>query len=213
MSWYARSTPRRTRQVAADLGVLAWAIAWGLIGAGVRGMVAALADPFRSAGASTAAIRQRLTDAAVSAGQIPGVGNSLRAPIDQMGTQVDQLQRASVDLVAAIDRLSWVAGGLTFLIPVAVLVAVWLPIRVSFLRRSRAGARFVDSRADLDLFALRAMARQPLHRLARISDDPWGAWQAGDRDVIDALAHAELRREGLPIPRADELDGPQPSTT
>nr|MBA2464268.1 hypothetical protein [Nocardioidaceae bacterium] len=54
---------------------------------------------------------------------------------------------------------------------------------------------------DLDLFALRAMAHQPLHRLARISEDPAGAWRARDTDVVRALAELELRDAGLTPPR------------
>ena len=64
--------------------------------------------------------------------------------------------------------------------------------------------RFVDANEDLDLFALRAMARQPLHVLARISDDPAGAWRRQDRRVVHALATLELKEEGLrPPPLAE----------
>ena len=42
----------------------------------------------------------------------------------------------------------------------------------------------------MDLFALRAMSHQPLHRLTRISGDPAGAWRRGDADVgTRALVH------------------------
>ena len=60
---------------------------------------------------------------------------------------------------------------------------------------------FLDSTADLDLFALRAMASQPLYVLAAVSDDPVGAWRDGDRRVIDELAAIELRRNGLRFPK------------
>ena len=77
---------------------------------------------------------------------------------------------------------------------------IWVPMRVIFIRRATAARHFVDANDDLDLFALRAMARQPLHVLARITDDPAGAWRRGDRDVITALATLELRDEGLQPP-------------
>ena len=79
-------------------------------------------------------------------------------------------------------------------------LASYLPSRIRFVRRATAGRRFLDSTADLDLFALRAMANQPLSRLARISDDPVADWQAGDREVIDRLADLELRACGLKAP-------------
>src|SRR5688572_7137544 len=47
--------------------------------------------------------------------------------------------------------------------------------QVRFVRRASAGARFVDAADDLDLFALRALVHQPMHVLARVSDDPAGA--------------------------------------
>ena len=54
--------------------------------------------------------------------------------------------------------------------------------------------------SDLDLFALRALARQPMHVLAKVSDDPAGAWRARDREVVTALAALELRDSGLSLP-------------
>jgi hypothetical protein len=71
---------------------------------------------------------------------------------------------------------------------------------VRFARRAGAARRLVDAAPHLDLFALRAMAHQPMHVLARISDDPAGAWRRGDRDVIRALATRELASVGLRPP-------------
>jgi hypothetical protein len=58
----------------------------------------------------------------------------------------------------------------------------------------------VDAEADLQLFALRAMSNQPMHQLARVSDDPVAAWQRGDREVVHALAKLEMRSVGLRPP-------------
>ena len=63
-----------------------------------------------------------------------------------------------------------------------------------------AGQRFIDESADLDLFALRAMANQPMHKLARVSPDPVRDWRSGDPDVVRALALLELRDGGLTPP-------------
>ena len=68
--------------------------------------------------------------------------------------------------VESIERLALVVGWLVFLIPVALVVALWLPRRVRFYRQARASQEFLDSSADLDLFALRAMASQPLYVIA-----------------------------------------------
>jgi hypothetical protein len=78
--------------------------------------------------------------------------------------------------------------------------AFFVPVRWRFVREATAGARFIDAAEDLDLFALRALARQPLHVLAGVSDDPAGAWRARDGDVVAALAALELRDSGLSLP-------------
>jgi hypothetical protein len=88
-------------------------------------------------------------------------------------------------------------GWLVFAIPAAIVLAFWLPRRIAFVLRARAAQRFIDSSADLDLFALRAMTSQPMHVLARISDDPVAAWRARDATVINKLAEIELHRSGL----------------
>jgi hypothetical protein len=70
-------------------------------------------------------------------------------------------------------------------------------LRGRFVRRATAAQRFIDAAADLDLFALRAMARQPMRRLAAVSPDPTGAWRRGDQATIRSLALLELRDSGL----------------
>jgi hypothetical protein len=84
-------------------------------------------------------------------------------------------------------------------IPILIALAVYLPPRWRFVREATAGRRFVDSSDDLDLFALRALTRQPLHRLARICDDPAGAWRRGEQEVVRELAALELRDSGLEV--------------
>ncbi len=39
-----------------------------------------------------------------------------------------------------------------------------------------------------------------MHVLARVSDDPAGAWRARDQAVVTALAELELRDAGLSMP-------------
>ena len=84
---------------------------------------------------------------------------------------------------------------------IAPVLVTWLPVRVRFARRAGAAQRFLDSGADLDLFALRAMAHQPLHVLARITDDPAGAWRRADEPVVRRLAELELRAVGMRPPK------------
>jgi hypothetical protein len=67
--------------------------------------------------------------------------------------------------------------------------------------------RYLDSEADLRLFALRAMANQPMHKLAKISDDPVSAWSDGDEETIGKLAELELRSRGLRMPPPSPATG------
>ena len=133
------------------------------------------------------------------------MGDDLRQPFDAASVTLGNVITSANQQVASIELLAVIAGWLTFLIPVAVVVALWLPRRIRFYRQAKASQQFLDASADLDLFALRAMASQPLYVLAGVSDDPVRAWRDGDRQVIDQLAAIELRRNGLRFPK-DRLE-------
>ena len=132
---------------------------------------------------------------------MPLIGEALQSPFDGMGSAAITIADAgqtSADAVGVLARFLAIALAV---LGIASWAMVWVPLRVAFIRRATAARRFLDSTDDLDLFALRAMARQPLHLLARVSDDPAGAWRRGDQAVIAELASLELRAEGL-APRA-----------
>ena len=104
--------------------------------------------------------------------------------------------------------VEWLANWLGWsvaLVPILGALLLHLPPRVRFVRRAAAGRALIDSAADLDLFALRALANQPMHVLAKVSDDPAGAWRARDPDVVRRLAELELADVGL---RPRRLPGP-----
>jgi hypothetical protein len=107
---------------------------------------------------------------------------------------------AGTNQVEAVQHLAFWLGLVVGAVPILVILAVYLPARWRFAREATAGQRFIDSSADLDLFALRAMSRQPMHRLAAVSPDPVRAWRSGDPDVVRALAMLELRDAGLTAP-------------
>ncbi|MBA8795683.1 hypothetical protein FHX74_003319 [Friedmanniella endophytica] len=200
MSLYAHRSWRLAGQVTADVLVVVWVVVWWLLGRAADTAVRGVADPARRTASSAGALAADLRAAADRLGAVPGVGDTLRTPFDQATGSLGAIVAAAQQQVQAVERLATWGGALVFVIPVSVVLAFWLPARVRFVRRSRAAQRFVDARADLDLFALRAMTNQPMHVLARISDDPVGAWRRGDRAVIDALAESELRRVGLRPP-------------
>ncbi|HEY5820870.1 MAG TPA: hypothetical protein VIT20_02760 [Propionibacteriaceae bacterium] len=205
MGIYAQRPGRLVGQVVGDLFVLGWAVVWGLAGLFVQQTIAVLAGPARETARTATRLSGDFTDAATQASKVPGVGDQLRRPFDAASETLGSVITAANNQVDSIQRLAVIMGWLVFLIPVAVVVAFWLPRRIRFYRQARAAQVFIDSNADLDLFALRAMSLQPMHVLAAVSDDPVTAWRTGDRAVINQLAELELRRSGLRMPESATL--------
>jgi hypothetical protein len=128
------------------------------------------------------------------------IGDDARAPFTAAGGAADSIARAGVEVQQGVSQLALVLGLTIAAVPIMLVVAVWLGTRVRFVSRARAATSILDSAADLDLFALRALATQPVRALARVSDDPANAWRRGDPDVVRALAALELRSLGLRSP-------------
>jgi hypothetical protein len=200
MGIYSTRPGRLAGQIFSDLFVVAWSIGCGLAALVVNQVVAALAVPARETARTATRLMDNMREAAEQTARVPAVGEDLRRPFDSAAETLGNVVASANNQVETIERLALLSGWLVFLIPVALVVALWLPRRVRFYRQARASQAFLDSSADLDLFALRAMASQPLYVLAGISDDPVRAWREGDRQVIDALAEIELRRNGLRFP-------------
>lgn len=197
MKLYADAPLRRTRQLLADVLVLAWVVLWAWAGTAVHDGTTALADPARQTDSAATSLGEQLRDAGGRLGGTPVVGDELAAPFDRAAEASDGIAAAGRDTVGAVERLALLLGLAVALVPILIALAVHLPRRWRFAREATAGARFVDAHEDLDLFALRALAHQPMHVLARVSDDPAGAWRAGDREVVRRLAELELADVGL----------------
>ncbi len=200
MGIYAARPGRLVGQLVGDVFVLVWGVIWGIVGTFVHAGVSVLATPARETARTATRLSTDLRDAATQAATVPGVGEQLRRPFDAASTTLGTLVTSANHQVDSIERLALLMAWLVFLIPVSVVVAFWLPRRIRFHRRAKASQQFLDSSADLDLFALRALAGQPLHVLAGISDDPVHDWRTGNRVVIDRLAELELRQSGLRMP-------------
>lgn len=202
MLFYADTPVRRSLQVAGDLLLVVWVYAWIRTALTVREATLSLGRPGQEISEAGTGLAGQLRDAGRTVGDLPLVGDEVRRPFDGAGGAADRLAAAGDAQVAAVETLAFWLGLAIGAIPVLIALAVYLPLRWRFVREATAGRRFVDDADDLDLFALRAMSRQPLHRLARISDDPAGAWRRGDPDVVRRLAALELRDSGLSVPKA-----------
>ncbi len=203
MRFYAQDAARCTRQVLGDLAVLAWVAGWLWVARWLHDLVARLGAPGRTLEDAGTSLREGLTSAGRSVSGIPVVGDEVRAPFDAAGGAAGSIAAAGVQVQDGAARLALAVAVAVALGPVLVVLVAWVRARWSFARRAGAAARLVDSAADLDLFALRALAGQPVTRLARVCDDPADAWRRGDADVVHALAALELRSLGLRPPRRE----------
>lgn len=197
MKLYADLPVRRARQVTGDVLLVVWVVLWSWLATRVYDATMRLAVPGERIDEASSAMAERLREAGDTVADLPLVGDEASRPFDGAGGAADELAAAGRAQVDAVHTLAWWLALAVLLVPVLLALAAYLPPRVRFVRRATAGRRFLDSAADLDLFALRALANQPLHVLARVSDDPARAWREGRPDVVRRLAALELRDTGL----------------
>jgi hypothetical protein len=198
---YSSVGVQRVGQMFGDLMLVAWIAFCTALGLTVFKITNALGYPGRKAAEAGDGLAGELRKMSEPVGKVPAVGDELRAPIDGAAGAAARLAQAGRDQVHAVEQLAYLLAAVTIGLPVLFALLIWLPRRIRFSRRATAAQKFIDNAADLDLFALRAMANQPMHRLARISDDPVRAWRQGDTTVIAQLADLELRSTGLKAPK------------
>ncbi len=200
MTIYSDIPARRARQLAGDVWLVLWSILWIWAAVRLHELIMNLATPGLAIADGATALAGSISSAGDSISQVPLVGDTLGSPFAGMSDaamSIADAGQATADAVGLLARFLSIALAVLAIMSFAVF---WVPIRISFARRATAARQFVDENEDLDLFALRAMARQPLHVLARISSDPAGAWRRRDQQVITALAALELREEGIRVP-------------
>lgn len=183
-----------------DVLLLIWVLVWIKVGYAVHDATMLLARPGQEITDAGNGLAEKLRDASSAVGDTPLIGDNLRSPFDGAGDAADKIAGAGTSQVHAVEQLAHWLGWTVGLIPILVLLAVYLPLRWRFVREATAGQRFIDTADDLDLFALRALARQPMSQLAKISPDPAGAWRRGDPEVVRRLALLELSDVGLQPP-------------
>lgn len=203
MKIYADLPARRTGQIIADLLLLGWILLWAKVGMTVHDSTLKLAEPGHRLEDAGSGFRDKLTTAGNSVDDLPILDDQVATPFRDAAGAGTTIEDAGRDLVSAVEKLATTLGWVTALTPILIVGAFWLASRLRFVRRATAAQSLVDQVDDLDLFALRAMANQPLQRLARISDDPAGAWRRGDHVVIQELAFLELADCGLRPPKPE----------
>src|SRR4051794_4696762 len=170
------------RRRSLDAALVAWILAWCILGFWVGREVHRLGDV-------TGSVRG-VGGAVVSAGDaikglqdLPIVGGTVSKPGAGIAAAGRDAQASADEARTAGTRLGILLGLAVALIPPLPLLAVSLPPRLALERdrRALAGRGLSDA-----LLAQRAIANLPLHRLARVSDDPLGDLAAGDFTALAA---------------------------
>jgi hypothetical protein len=204
MRLYADRPDRRARQLAADLGLLGWAIGWVLVARVVHRAVLVLADPGRAVESLGRSIADSMGSAAGAAGDVPVVGDDLAGPFTALGRAGDAVAGAGQSTQDAVSTLAAVLTAVLIIVPVGWMLLRWLPWRVRWAREARAADRLLADGSldepDLELLAARALATAPLPALARLPAGTGAGWRAGNPAAVRALAGLELGRLGLRLP-------------
>lgn len=197
MKLYADSGPRFVVQLAADFAVACWIILFVWLGTVVHDGIEVLADPGEKISAAADDLAGSLGDAGDVLDDTPVVGDEVAQPFESAADASDALSDAGTSEAEAARRLALWAGILVAVLPIAYVARRYVPWRLRFLLDATAADTVLRGDADLQLFALRAVTNQPLSRVVRITDDPVGAIQRGEDDVVRRLAGLELKRLGM----------------
>lgn len=197
MKLYAETPARRTRQLVADLLFLGWLVLWVYVAGVVHASTMELVKPSEQVELAGERLSEGLAGTRDFLADVPLIGDGVAGPLDEAKAATDQLAEGGRQSVGAIETLAFWLRLSIGASPILIVAAFYLPGRVRFVQEATATQQFINTNDDLDLLALRALSRQPLPMLARISEDPAGGWRSGDPDVIWKLAELELRSKGL----------------
>ena len=199
MKLYAERPGLRTRQLVGDLAVLAWMAAWVAAGVALYRLVEKLAVPGERVEQAGSSFAGDIAEIQQKVGRIPVVGGQLQDPFGRLSGVGQTLADAGATQQEVVHQLALWLGVLVAAVPIIALLLVWLPRRVAWAREAGAASRLRLDGADLELFALRAVANRSLRDLHRVTPDPAGDLRAGE---YQALADLELRALGLrAVPR------------
>jgi hypothetical protein len=191
---YAETAGLRARQLLGDLGVLAWTALWVAAGLSLYRLVEKLAAPGARVERAGSDFAGDVAEIQQKVGRLPVVGDELRDPFGRLAGVGRTLADAGATQQEVVHQLGLWLGVVVAAVPIVALLLVWLPRRVAWVREAGAASRLRLDGADLELFALRAVANRSLRELHRVTPDPAGDLRAG---TFEALADLELRALGL----------------
>jgi len=196
---YAERLPTAIRQLLTDIVIVIWVYLWVRAGIWVHDMVEKLAVPGQKLQSAGGGIADNLADAGGKIGQVPLVGDQLVKPFNGAAAAARSIAEAGRQQQEIVDQMALVLAILAVALPMALVLFLWLPLRLRWMRRAGVATSVRDEPAGRDLLALRALATRPLNELAKLGPDIAQSWRNGDAEAVDALAALELRRLGLTV--------------
>lgn len=199
MRLYAQTPARRNRQVLGDLIALALIAAAVWFALTVRDAIMLLAEPGRKVERSGDSLAAALGNAGDAASDVPLVGGLLEKPLRSAADAGTGFADAGQSLQHTVDQVATLTTTALIVVPVAVVLLLWLPPRLRWIRRGATVRRLLDAPGGSDLLALRALTG-PLGDLAALPAPEGGladGWRRGDPQVIADLCAVAVRRAGL----------------
>ncbi len=197
MKIYADRFPRFLLQVVTDLFVIAWVYFWIRAAFWLHDQVEKLGVPGQKLEGAGTALAENLAEAGSKVGGVPLVGDELTAPFEKAAGAARSVAEAGQSQQDVVGDLALALAVLTAVLPILFVLLLWLPLRARWIRRATAASRVRRSPAGRDLLALRALATQPLSKLAKLGPDVAESWRASDDSTVEALAALELKSLGL----------------
>jgi len=196
---YAERLPTAIRQLLTDIVVVVWVYLWIRAGLWVHDMVARLAVPGQKLESAGGGIADNLADAGSKVNRVPLVGDQLVKPFNGAADAARSIADAGRQQQHIVDQMSVLLAVLAVSVPLALVIFLWLPLRLRWMRRAGVASAVRAEPAGRDLLALRALASRPLDELTRLGPDIAQSWRNGDAEAVDALAALELRHLGLTV--------------
>jgi hypothetical protein len=194
---YADRLPTAIRQLLTDLIIVIWVYAWIRAGLWAHAMVLKLGVPGQKLEGAGTGLADNLADAGGKVGRVPLVGDQLTKPFNGAADAARSLADAGRQQQEIVGNVSLVVALTVVAVPLALVLFLWLPLRLRWMRRAAVASTVRDQPAGRDLLALRALASRPLNELAKLGPDIAQSWRNGDATAVDALAALELKDLGL----------------
>lgn len=132
--------------------------------------------------------------------QVPVVGDPAGRLADSVAETATSLRAGAGNVARTVAVLAILLGSTIAVLPLPILLGLYLPLRLARRREVHGLRRLLAGSPDPMLtehLARAALSRVPYAQLRRVSATPWRDVDSGRHR---ALAAAELRRLGVPVP-------------